>query len=76
MLVKINGVPIEELAKEGVDVGLSIKDAYHLIHTPINLDVGMNTHHWFTADMNIFNIPHHAYDLVQPHVNMILERLF
>lgn len=76
MLLKINGVPVDELVKEGVDVGFSVRDVYHLIHTPINLDIGLNTHHWFNVDMNVFNIPHHTYELVKPHVSMVLDHLF
>lgn len=56
MILKINGVPVEEIVKEGVEVGVNITDMYNLIHIPVVVDFN-----WFKLDLNAFNIPDHLY---------------
>jgi hypothetical protein len=77
MIVKINGTPVDEIVKEGFGiVSTGVKEAYGLIHTPIDVEVSSNAHHLLNLDANVFNIPHHAFALVKPHVMTAFEYLF
>lgn len=77
MILRINGLPVDELVKEGVDaIGMNLKGAYNIVHTPINLDVSTDVHHLFNIDANVFNIPQHTFNFIKPHLDTIIDSIF
>ncbi|GAB6989438.1 hypothetical protein JCM16418A_14880 [Paenibacillus pini] len=76
VIIKIQGIPIDEVVKEGVNIDFDFVDIYQLVHVPINMGVEIHGHHWFDLDLNCFNVPYHAYHIIEPHINTFLEKLF
>lgn len=76
MILKINGMPVEEIIREGFGiVGSSAKEVYSFIHTPLYVEVSTDVNQ-FDVDANVFNIPHHAFSFIKPHIDTLLESLF
>jgi hypothetical protein len=71
MLIKISGVPIDEVTQRGIDVKLNVVDAWELLHVPVNVDMGI-----VNVDMNPVNVPIHAFHLIKPHLHTVFEHIF
>lgn len=76
MLLKINNQPLKEILEDGINIKLDFMEAYEIIQTPIHLEVGSNAHHWFTTDLNIFNVPNHIVAFAKPHAVKLLDFIF
>ena len=83
MLIRINGWVIEPVKKafeDGVDITYDLQDtlvdAYHIVHTPINLDISYAGHNIISGDVNTFNIATNAVSHIAHGVNILLDSLF
>lgn len=59
MIIKLNGNPLAPVTTHGIDIKYDLKDvaadAYHVIHTPVNVDLSFAGHNIIRGDVNSFN---------------------
>lgn len=68
MIIKLNGTPLSTIATHGIDIKYDLSDiavdAYHVVHTPVNVDLSFAGHNVIAGDVNVFNwassILHHS----------------
>ncbi|GFN32579.1 hypothetical protein [Paenibacillus xylaniclasticus] len=71
MIIKICGVPIEEVVEKGIDIKANIVDAWELVHVPVNVGLGAAN-----VDINPTNFPFHLIHMMKPHFNTLVDFLF
>jgi hypothetical protein len=83
MLIKINGSilsPVSDQATHGIDIKYDIADtlldAYHVVHTPINMDISFAGHNLIKGDVNTFNWASDALTSAAHGVGFVLKSLF
>lgn len=59
MLVKLNGLPIEQVADSISQTAYQVND---IITQPLTIEFAYGNYHLVSADLNLINAPHHIVD--------------
>lgn len=72
MLVRINGLPIQEVPSKVAYVADTVSE---IAFQPLNVELTYGSHHLVSADLNPLNAPHHVLEGIQ-HLGHFFINLF